>query len=104
MLWIPGSDHAGIATQVGLLFRFPFSVDSAVFIRSTLTSFSSALTPLQAVVEKHLWKELGVRRHELTREDFLKAVWQWKHEYGAGHLGRGFVHGWLNLCLPSPDW
>lgn len=48
-----------------------------------------------------------MRRHELTREDFLKAVWQWKLEYGggasrAGHLGRGFVHGWLNLCLPSP--
>lgn len=50
VLWIPGSDHAGIATQ--------------------------------AVVEKHLWKEQGVRRHELSREDFLKAVWQWKHEKG----------------------
>lgn len=25
-----------------------------------------------------------MRRHELTREDFLKAVWQWKHEYGGG--------------------
>lgn len=35
-------------------------------------------------MEKHLWKEQGVRRHELTREDFLKAVWQWKHEYGGG--------------------
>lgn len=43
VLWIPGSDHAGIATQVGLLSRFPFSVNGAVFIRSTLTSFSSAL-------------------------------------------------------------
>lgn len=41
-------------------------------------------------MEKHLWKEQGVRRHELTREDFLKAVWQWKNEYGgAGHLALG---------------
>lgn len=40
VLWVPGSDHAGIATQ--------------------------------AVVEKQLWKERGVRRHELSREDFLR--------------------------------
>lgn len=25
-----------------------------------------------------------MRRHELTREDFLKAMWQWKLEYGGG--------------------
>jgi valyl-tRNA synthetase len=33
------------------------------------------------MVEKQLWKEQRVRRHELSREDFLRAVWQWKHEY-----------------------
>uniref|UniRef100_A0A8C6WB87 Valine--tRNA ligase, mitochondrial n=1 Tax=Nannospalax galili TaxID=1026970 RepID=A0A8C6WB87_NANGA len=46
VLWVPGSDHAGIATQ--------------------------------AVVEKQLWRERGVRRHELGREDFLREVWRWK--------------------------
>uniref|UniRef100_A0A8D1VHW7 Valine--tRNA ligase, mitochondrial n=1 Tax=Sus scrofa TaxID=9823 RepID=A0A8D1VHW7_PIG len=40
VLWVPGSDHAGIATQ--------------------------------AVVEKKLWKERGLRRRELSREDFLR--------------------------------
>jgi valyl-tRNA synthetase len=30
------------------------------------------------VVEKQLWKERGVRRHDLGREDFLREVWQWK--------------------------
>ncbi|XP_047651243.1 valine--tRNA ligase, mitochondrial isoform X2 [Phacochoerus africanus] len=40
VLWVPGSDHAGIATQ--------------------------------AVVEKKLWKEQGLRRRELSREDFLR--------------------------------
>lgn len=37
-----------------------------------------ALIFLQTVVEKQLWREQGVRRHELSREDFLRAVWQWK--------------------------
>ncbi|XP_036212389.1 valine--tRNA ligase, mitochondrial isoform X7 [Myotis myotis] len=48
VLWVPGSDHAGIATQ--------------------------------AVVEKQLWKERGLRRHEMGREDFLREVWKWKEE------------------------
>ncbi|XP_068106550.1 valine--tRNA ligase, mitochondrial [Hyperolius riggenbachi] len=50
VLWVPGSDHAGIATQ--------------------------------AVVEKKLFKEQGVSRHDLGREEFLKAVWKWKEEKG----------------------
>jgi len=49
VLWLPGTDHAGIATQ--------------------------------NVVEKKLKKE-GVSRHDLGREKFIKAVWQWKEEYG----------------------
>ena len=47
-LWIPGCDHAGIATQ--------------------------------AVVERKLWLEKGVTRHELGREKFLEEVWKWKNE------------------------
>uniref|UniRef100_A0A8C8TNL3 Valine--tRNA ligase, mitochondrial n=1 Tax=Peromyscus maniculatus bairdii TaxID=230844 RepID=A0A8C8TNL3_PERMB len=66
VLWVPGSDHAGIATQ--------------------------------AVVEKQLWKEKGVRRHELSREDFLKAVWQWKHEKG------GEIYEQLCALGASLDW
>nr|BAC87668.1 unnamed protein product [Mus musculus] len=66
VLWIPGSDHAGIATQ--------------------------------AVVEKQLWKEQRVRRHELSREDFLRAVWQWKHEKG------GEIYEQLCALGASLDW
>lgn len=47
-LWIPGMDHAGIATQV--------------------------------VVEKKLWKEKQLTRHDLGREAFEKEVWKWKKE------------------------
>jgi len=48
-LWIPGTDHAGIATQT--------------------------------VVERELRKE-GIRREDLTREEFIKKVWDWKELYG----------------------
>ncbi|KAM3911774.1 valine--tRNA ligase, mitochondrial isoform 2-T2 [Leptodactylus fuscus] len=50
VLWVPGSDHAGIATQT--------------------------------VVEKSLSKERGLSRHDLGREEFLKAVWEWKESKG----------------------
>ncbi len=49
VLWLPGTDHAGIATQ--------------------------------NVVERALAKE-GLSRHDMSREDFIKRVWDWKEEYG----------------------
>jgi valyl-tRNA synthetase len=48
-LWQPGTDHAGISTQL--------------------------------VVERQLEAE-GTSRKELTREQFLERVWQWKQESG----------------------
>ena len=45
-LWVPGVDHAGIATQV--------------------------------VVERQLKAEEGKTRHDLTREQFLEKIWNWK--------------------------
>ncbi|XP_039076513.1 valine--tRNA ligase, mitochondrial isoform X1 [Hyaena hyaena] len=66
VLWVPGSDHAGIATQ--------------------------------AVVEKQLWKERGLRRHELSREDFLREVWKWKEEKG------GEICKQLQALGASLDW
>ncbi|XP_067935237.1 valine--tRNA ligase-like [Watersipora subatra] len=45
-LWIPGLDHAGIATQV--------------------------------VVEKKLWREERLTRHDIGKEAFVKLIWQWK--------------------------
>jgi valyl-tRNA synthetase len=48
-LWVPGCDHAGIATQV--------------------------------VVEKKLYKERKITRHELGRENFINQVHLWKDEY-----------------------
>jgi len=49
-LWLPGTDHAGIATQ--------------------------------NVVERKLYREQKLTRHDLGREKFLELVWQWREKYG----------------------
>jgi len=49
-LWQPGTDHAGIATQI--------------------------------VVERQL-EQKGISRSDMTREAFVKRVWQWKEESGS---------------------
>ncbi|GAB1864380.1 Valine--tRNA ligase [Camponotus japonicus] len=36
----------------------------------------------QVVVEKQLWKEEKKTRHDIGREEFIKRIWQWKHEKG----------------------
>ncbi|XP_070163843.1 valine--tRNA ligase isoform X2 [Polyergus mexicanus] len=36
----------------------------------------------QVVVEKKLWKEEKRTRHDIGREEFIKKIWQWKHEKG----------------------
>ncbi|RNL84583.1 valine--tRNA ligase [Halostreptopolyspora alba] len=55
-LWLPGMDHAGIATQTQ--------------------------------VERHLATTEGKSRHDLSREEFVQRVWDWKHEYGGKILGQ----------------
>jgi valyl-tRNA synthetase len=34
------------------------------------------------VVEKKLWKEQKMSRHDLGREKFVEKVWEWKNEVG----------------------
>ncbi len=65
VLWIPGTDHAGIATQ--------------------------------NVVERHLASK-GISRHELGREAFIKAVWEWRKEYGNTIISQ------LKALGASCDW
>ncbi|KAI4375454.1 hypothetical protein MLD38_013320 [Melastoma candidum] len=64
-LWIPGTDHAGIATQL--------------------------------VVEKMLASE-GIKRSDLSREDFTKRVWEWKEKYG------GAITNQIKRLGASCDW
>lgn len=65
VLWIPGTDHAGIATQ--------------------------------NVVERKLAAE-GLSRHKLGRDKFVKAVWEWRKEYGSAIINQ------LKALGASCDW
>lgn len=55
VLWQPGMDHAGIATQL--------------------------------VVERELAKQ-GKKRTDMSREDFINQVWQWKNDCGGAILNQ----------------
>jgi valyl-tRNA synthetase len=65
VLWMPGTDHAGIATQ--------------------------------NVVEKDL-ADKGLDRHQLGREKFIEAVWEWREEYGSAIINQ------LKRLGASCDW
>jgi len=65
VLWMPGTDHAGIATQ--------------------------------NVVEKKLAEE-GKDRHQVGREKFVEAVWEWRNQYGSAIINQ------LKRLGASCDW
>jgi len=64
-LWLPGTDHAGIATQM--------------------------------VVEKELATR-GESRRDMSRDEFVERVWEWKHKTG------GYITRQLRLLGASADW
>jgi valyl-tRNA synthetase len=64
-LWQPGTDHAGIATQM--------------------------------VVERQLNAQ-GIKRTDLTREDFVSRVWKWKEQSG------GTITSQMRRLGDSVDW
>ncbi|MEM6942606.1 MAG: valine--tRNA ligase, partial [Pseudomonadota bacterium] len=66
VLWQPGTDHAGIATQM--------------------------------VVERRLADEGNIRRTDMSRDDFVKRVWQQKAE------SEGVILGQLKRLGASCDW
>ncbi|XP_058805250.1 valine--tRNA ligase, mitochondrial-like isoform X2 [Phymastichus coffea] len=66
VVWIPGFDHAGIATQT--------------------------------VVEKYLQKTKNIKRNNISKEDFLKAINQWTVEK------RSIISDQLKALGASLDW
>ena len=65
-LWVPGCDHAGIATQ--------------------------------SVVERRIFEEEGLTRHDVGRKAMLERIWIWKDEYMNRILGQ------LRRMGCSLDW
>jgi valyl-tRNA synthetase len=66
VLWLPGTDHAGIATQT--------------------------------VVERHLFKTLGKKRKDFSREEFLAHILDWKEKSEKTIIGQ------LKKLGCSCDW
>lgn len=64
-LWVPGTDHASIATEAKVVNRLA---------------------------------EQGIRKRDLTREEFLQHAWDWTHEHG------GIILKQLRRLGASCDW
>ncbi len=64
-LWVPGTDHASIATEAKVVKRLA---------------------------------EQGIRKRDLTRDEFLKHAWDWTHEHG------GIILQQLCKLGASCDW
>lgn len=52
----------------------------------------------QVVVEKKLWREKHLSRHDLGREKFIEEIWKWKNEKGDR------IYEQLRLLGSSFDW
>uniref|UniRef100_A0A8B9RRL8 valine--tRNA ligase n=1 Tax=Accipiter nisus TaxID=211598 RepID=A0A8B9RRL8_9AVES len=52
----------------------------------------------QVVVERRLWRQRGLTRHQLGREEFLREVWRWKDEKGDR------IYQQLRRLGASMDW
>ncbi|MBR1538790.1 MAG: valine--tRNA ligase, partial [Bacteroidales bacterium] len=64
-LWVPGTDHASIATEAKVVGRLA---------------------------------EKGIRKQDLSRDEFLKYAWNWTHEHG------GIILKQLRRLGASCDW
>ena len=64
-LWVPGTDHASIATEAKVVKRLA---------------------------------EQGIKKNDLTRDEFLKHAWDWTHEHG------GIILQQLRKLGASCDW
>ena len=63
--WVPGTDHASIATESKVVARL---------------------------------KDMGIRKEDIGREEFLKYAWEWKEEHG------GIILQQLRKLGASCDW
>ena len=63
--WIPGTDHASIATEAKVVAML---------------------------------RERGIKKTDISREDFLKYAWEWREKYG------GIILEQLKKLGASCDW
>ena len=79
---VTGALHLGHALML--------AIEDAIMRQKRMAGYETLWLPgcdhagisTQMVVENALWKEEKKTRHDYGREEFLKKVWKWKHEYG----------------------
>ena len=86
-LWLPGVDHAGIATQ-SVVEKMLKKVNIQLKEKHSL-SFIYFIFKLQTE---------NKTRHDLGREEFVKKVWEWKEQYG------GRICNQIRNLGSSVDW
>ncbi|CAM0141728.1 valine--tRNA ligase [Umbelopsis sp. WA50703] len=79
---VTGSLHIGHALTVAIqdaLVRWNRMLGKTVLFNP---GTDHAGISCQSVVEKKLWKDEKLTRHDLGREAFVSKVWEWKQKYG----------------------
>ncbi|KAJ2956002.1 hypothetical protein NQZ79_g8104 [Umbelopsis isabellina] len=79
---VTGSLHIGHALTVAIqdaLIRWNRMLGKTVLFNP---GTDHAGISCQSVVEKKLWKDEKLTRHDLGREAFVNKVWEWKQKYG----------------------
>ncbi|KAI9468965.1 MAG: valyl-tRNA synthetase [Benjaminiella poitrasii] len=95
---VTGSLHIGHALTVSIqdaLIRWNRMLGKTVLFQ---VGTDHAGISCQSVVEKMLWKEKKVTRHDLGREKFIEQVFAWKDKYG------NRIHTQFERLGASFDW
>ncbi|KAI8062821.1 valyl-tRNA synthetase [Gilbertella persicaria] len=95
---VTGSLHIGHALTVAIqdaLIRWNRMLGKTVLFQM---GTDHAGISCQSVVEKMLWKEKKITRHDLGREKFIEKVWEWKEKYGDR------IHTQFQRLGASFDW
>ncbi|MGH3904510.1 MAG: valine--tRNA ligase [Pseudonocardiaceae bacterium] len=79
---VTGQLHLGHAFQHTLMDALTRRARMQGYEALWLPGMDHAGIGTQAVVERYLASTEGKSRHDLTREEFVERVWQWKEEYG----------------------
>jgi valyl-tRNA synthetase len=92
VLWLPGTDHAGLATQTAVEKALRKPDDLPPRVRQTLDS-------LDRIWDKAAGKpKVPLTKHHIPREDLLELVWAWTKDRG------GVIIQQLKKLGCSCDW
>jgi len=92
VLWLPGTDHAGLATQTAVEKALRKPDELPPKIRETLES-------LDAVWDKAAGKpKIPLTKHHIPRSDLLELIWSWTRDRG------GVIIDQLKKLGCSCDW